>query len=109
MIRYFVLSAVLALPGLVEAQFRVPPPPMPALTSPIDGRWFFRGDRSQPCSIQTVATPVSQMLVFTNEKGTPAGGWMSRDGRRVTIPDWNLVGRVRGNQIVWPNGDFWSR
>ena len=57
----------------------------------------------------SVATPQGPGLVVTNEKGTPAYGWLSRDGRRLTIPDWNLTGTVRGNQIVWPNRDFWAR
>lgn len=53
--------------------------------------------------------PRGRRLVFTNERGTPAEGWVSRDGRRVTIPGWNLTGSARGDAIVWPNGDFWGR
>ena len=101
MLRCFIITAALAFGGQSIAQ---PPPP-----SPVDGRWYFRGSPFHPCSIQTVATPVGLRLIFTNEKGTPAEGWLSKDGKRVTIPDWNLVGKVRGDSIVWPNGDFWGR
>ena len=102
--RYIVLTAALASScGQLIAQPRLPGP------SPIDGRWFFRGNPFSPCSIQTIATPMGKRLVFTNENGTPAEGWLSKDGKRVTIPDWNLIGKVRGNEIVWPNGDFWGR
>jgi hypothetical protein len=100
--------AALALPGsVVSAQYRVPPLPVPLL--PLEGEWFFRGDPSQPCLIRAVPSPAGRLLVFTNEKGTPAMGWLSRDGRRVTIPDWNLVGKITPNRIIWPNGDFWGR
>jgi hypothetical protein len=77
--------------------------------SPVDGAWFFRGDPHKPCYVQTVAGPRGPYLVFTNENGTEADGWLSRNGRQVTIPDWNLIGTVRGNALVWPNGDFWHR
>lgn len=103
MFRYLILAAALAFGGQLAAQPRLPP------RSPVDGQWFFRGNPFYPCSIQTVATPMGLRLTFTNEKGTPAEGWLSKDGKRVTIPDWNLVGRVKGDAIVWPNGDFWGR
>jgi hypothetical protein len=77
--------------------------------SAVDGMWFFRGNPMQPCFIQTVPGPNGPMLMFTNEKGTSAFGTLSRSGRQVTIPGWNLTGTVRGNALVWPNGDFWSR
>ncbi len=106
--------AVFAQPG-PRYPYPVPPGPFPRLPapapqpSPVDGPWYFRGDPYQPCHVETVLTPRGPRLIFTNEKGTPAEGWLSRDGRRVTIPDWNLTGSVRGNAIVWPNGDFWGR
>ena len=103
MFRYLILAAALAFGGQLSAQ---PPIPRP---SPVDGQWFFRGNPFEPCSIRTVATPMGLRLVFTNEKGTPAEGWLNKDGKRVTIPDWNLVGKVKGDAIVWPNGDFWGR
>jgi hypothetical protein len=87
-----------------------PPVPVPLLwSSPVDGTWFFRGDPSKPCYVRTVAGPREPYLVFTNENGTEASGRLSRDGRRVTIPDWNLSGTVRQDALVWPNGDFWHR
>lgn len=121
MIRNLVLAAAVATAagGAVSAQpgprYPYPPPPGPfpgvpaPQSSPVDGPWYFRGNPHQPCYVQTVATPRGPRLIFTNENGTPAEGWLSRDGRRVTIPDWNLTGSVRGNAIVWPNGDFWGR
>ena len=99
MLRYLILAAAFGGPVLAQ-------PPIPVPQSAVDGRWFFRGNPFHPCSIQSIATPAGPRLVFTNENGTPAEGWLSRDGRRVTIPDWNLVGRIRANAIVWPNGDF---
>jgi hypothetical protein len=95
----------------VGAQPPYPPPvPLPApATSPIDGEWFFRGDPRKPCFVETVTGPRGPRLVFTNENGTSAFGQLSRDARQVTIPDWNLTGTVRGNALVWPNGDFWGR
>ena len=93
-------------------QFHITPA-QPAIPAPqqssVDGVWYFRGDPTKPCSVQTVAAPSGPYLVFTNENGTPAAGQVSGDGRRVTIPDWNLTGTVSGNALVWPNGDFWSR
>lgn len=59
--------------------------------------------------MQTVPGPAGPILLFTNERGTKAAGCLSRDGRRVTIPDWNLTGAVRPEALVWPNGDFWGR
>ena len=92
------------------AQPPFPPAPVPVpRPSPVDGVWYFRGDQSKPCYVQTVAGPRGPYLVFTNENGTDATGRLSRDGRRVTIPDWNLTGTVRRDALVWPNGDSWRR
>jgi len=110
MLSSIILATVLSLGGGSQtappelAQVQMPSPP-----SPVDGRWFFRGNPYQPCSIQSVMTPAGPRLVFINEKGTSAEGWLSQDGRQVTIPDWNLTGTVQNNAIVWPNGDFWGR
>ncbi|HEY1191960.1 MAG TPA: hypothetical protein VGE74_30295 [Gemmata sp.] len=110
--RKWLFAALLATgtaAGTVEAQ---PPFPTPAplpVESPIDGPWYFRGDPWKPCYIRTVNGPRGPALLFTNEKGSDALGYLSRDGRRVTIPDWNLTGTIRRNAIVWPNGDFWGR
>ena len=111
--RPWLLAILLAVGAAtaVAAQPPFPPPiPHPATgSSPVDGVWYFRGDPRQPCYVQTVAGPRGPYLVFTNEKGTPAAGELSRDGSQVTIPDWNLTGTVRGDALVWPNGDFWAR
>lgn len=109
------IGSTAALDAQPWPQFPVPippqPRPLPPGSSPMDGQWFFRGDRFQPCFIQSVATPGGQGVIVTNEKGTSAYGRVSRDGRRVTIPDWNIVGTLRenGRVLVWPNGDFWGR
>ena len=109
--RRWLLAALLAVGTATAIAAQPPfPTPMPApRPSPVDGTWYFRGDPSQPCYVQTVAGPRGPYLVFTNEKGNDAAGSLSRDGRRVTIPDWNLTGTVRGNALVWPNGDSWRR
>jgi hypothetical protein len=79
--------------------------------SAFDGQWFFRGDPTKPAYIQSVATQRGQQVILTNEKGSPAMGWVSRDGSRVVVPEWNIVGTLRegGRALVWPNGDFWAR
>lgn len=85
------------------------PPPLPRPQFGIEGVWYFRGDPFQPASVQSQWTPHGPQLVFVNERGSPAAARLSRDGRRVEIPEWNLVGRVYPDRIVWPNGDFWAR
>lgn len=106
-------AALFGLAGGLAAQPYHPHPPMPLpslpVASPIDGQWFFRGDARRPCYIQTVPGPGGPQLVLTNEKGTQAAGQLTRDGRQVIIPEWNLTGSIQGNAIVWPNGDFWGR
>ena len=113
MFRTAVLAAALAAWGaadLVAQPFPGPfPPPLPGPPGGLVGVWYFRGDPFAPCSVQAEPTPAGPRLVFVNEKGTPAAAFLSRDGRRVEIPDWNLAGRVYPNRIVWPNGDFWAR
>ena len=110
------LFAALLTAGTASAVAAQPPfpPPIPAPApaprpAPVDGQWFFRGDPSKPCYVQTVRGPRGPILVFTNENGTEATGWLGRSGRQVTIPEWNLTGTVRGDALVWPNGDFWQR
>ncbi len=110
MLRSAVLAA--ALVGLAAADLSAQPfpGPFPPPAGPgVVGIWYFRGDPFAPCSVQVEPTPRGPQLVFVNEKGTPAAAFLSRDGRRVEIPDWNLAGRVYPNRIVWPNGDFWAR
>lgn len=84
------------------------PQPFPQ-ASPVDGRWFFRGDPLKPCFAQTVPGPRGPFIVFTNEQGTQASGWLRPNGREVTIPGWNLTGTLKGDRLVWPNGDYWQR
>jgi hypothetical protein len=99
-------------------QWPVPiPGPQPQFPVPIphgsafDGQWYFRGDPTKPAYIQSVATQRGQQVILTNEKGSPAMGWVSRDGNRVVVPEWDIVGTLRegGRALVWPNGDFWAR
>ena len=97
--------------------------PFPALAQPgfgdprgdripdLNGTWYMNGNEDLPCSIRE--RPDGRAL-FTNEKGSTARG--EARGYRVYIPDWSpgddiqgLEGRVRGDQIIWPNGSFWSR
>ncbi len=107
----FALAAglVLALVIPAEAQYRRRPPPG-ALPN-LNGTWFLNGDRNKPCEI--VQYPPGRRAEFTNENGTTAWGTIHSDW--VWIPDWSdgtsdgLVGRVRGDRIVWPTGTFWSR
>ncbi|MDB5307203.1 MAG: hypothetical protein JWO38_1405 [Gemmataceae bacterium] len=118
MFRNWILAAVVLAgsAGILDAQpFPRPlpaqpgpfPPPAPA-PARVDGPWYFRGDPRQPCFIETIDTPRGPMLVFTNEKGSQAYGRLGWGGR-VIVYDWDLVGYVRGNYLIWPNGDFWSR
>ncbi len=89
---------------------RAPRPQFPNRTpNSVDGMWYFRGDPNQPAYIETVRTPFGTQLIVTNEKGSPAQGELSPDGRRLLVYDWNITGRVQGNYLIWPNGDFWSR
>lgn len=76
----------------------------------IHGRWFMNGDPTKPCEIRQDGN----RALFINEFGSRARGTVR--GSYVLIPDWSdgqgsdgLIGRVRGNRIVWPNGSFWSR
>lgn len=108
------LFAILLAVGAATSVAAQPPFPLPPQfpapqRSAVDGPWYFRGDPSKPCYIQTFAGPRGPYLVFTNEKGTDATGWLNQDGRHVTIPDWNLTGTFTGDALVWPNGDFWHR
>jgi hypothetical protein len=102
-----IVSAVTAT-GLAAFPFppRMPVRPAPA---PIEGLWFFRGDRFQPASVRSIPTPQGPQLLFTNERGSPAMGWFMPDGRRVFVPAWNTTATVRGPILRWANGDFWSR
>ncbi len=107
MLRNLILAtAVLA--GAVNSTFAQPPIPQPGPQIRIEGRWFFRGDPRKPCFIQSVNTPQGPMLLLTNENGTPSYGQMDWQGRVVAF-NWNQTAYVRGNMLLWPNNDFWSR
>ena len=104
-----ILTAGAASAATAQPPFPFPRPvPVPRL-SPVEGQWYFRGDPNKPCYVQTVNGPQGPALLFTNENGTQAYGRLGRSGRQVTIPDWNLTGTIRGDSLVWPNGDFWQR
>jgi hypothetical protein len=67
-------------------------------------------DPRMPCEIRQDGN----QALFINEFGSRARGTVR--GPYVLIPDWSdgrgsdgLIGRVRGNRIVWPNGSFWAR
>ena len=114
MLRAALFASVLAVGAAADAPaqpFPRPfPPPLPApQQAGIEGLWYFRGDPSQPASVQTQWGPGGPQLVFVNEKGTPAAAFLHPDGHRVDVPDWGITGRFFPNRIVWPNGDFWAR
>jgi hypothetical protein len=77
----------------------------------LDGVWYMNGNRNAPCQINQDWP--SRRAEFVNEHGSSARGRISGD--RVWIPDWTdgtsdgLEGRIRGNRIVWPDGNYWSR
>lgn len=107
------ICTVVLLSGIASAQPPgqpyVPPGPPTPLVSPVDGRWYFRGDPRYPCFVETITGRDGPRLLFTNEKGSEAIGFLSPDGRQVTIPSWNDSARLRGNMLIWQNGDYWSR
>jgi hypothetical protein len=77
----------------------------------IGGNWYMNGDWNAPCEI--IQERRDGRAEFVNENGSHARGTVRGD--RVWIPEWNdgrqqgLVGVIRGDRIVWPNGTFWSR
>ena len=89
--------------------------PAPAQQFPLEtpfihGLWFMNGDPRKPCEIRQR----DNRALFINEHGS--GAWGTVRGQYVLIPDWSdgqgsdgLIGRIRGNRIVWPNGSFWAR
>lgn len=89
------------------AQWRRPTPPLPPGLS---GTWFMHGDPNLPTEI--IQQPDGTAL-FINEHGSEA--WGEIQGDTVWIPAWSdgwrrgLVGVIRGQRIVWPNGTYWSR
>ncbi len=110
------LSSVIAAPAAAQPPWWGPsryyPPAPPAVPVPnLAGRWFMNGDPNQPTQI--VQPRPDGPALFINEHGSQAPGQIQGD--RVWIPSWSdgrrvgLVGFLRGDRIVWPNGTFWSR
>lgn len=77
----------------------------------LDGIWYMNGDPGKPTRI--VQWRLDGRAMFVNEKGSQAWGSVSADS--VWIPEWSdgfqqgLTGAIRGNQIIWPDRNFWSR
>ena len=76
----------------------------------LDGVWFLTGNPLAVCQIRQ--RPFSTHLMFINEHGSRAPGTII--GNQVWIPTWGeggrgLMGRIEGDRIVWPDGNFWSR
>ena len=87
-------------------------PPAPPAVNPytLAGRWYNSGDPLKPCYIRVVPSPFAPYLILTNEKGTPSRARLIRGGTRLVADDWGgLVGRIRGDRIVWPDGNDWTR
>ena len=99
-----IFLAVAVTAPQAQAQRWPPPPPN------ISGTWYMNGDPNLPCQIEQRD---AFRVLLTNENGSAA--WGSVRGNEVWIPEWTdgtrqgLLGRIRGNRIVWPNGTFWSR
>jgi hypothetical protein len=78
----------------------------------ISGVWYMHGDPYLPCEIIQHG-PDRSRATFVNENGSSALG--SVRGDQVWIPEWSdgrsqgLLGVIRGERIIWPNGTFWSR
>jgi hypothetical protein len=108
MSRSWLLSIVVFLMSLSLAGAQ-PVPRTPLPNSPFHGQWFFKGDRSKPAFIQSVATKRGEEMRLTNENGTAVMGAV-RNGR-IVVPAWNITGTPRqgGKVIVWSNGDSWTR
>lgn len=101
--------------GATSQRERPPPPPsvrIPYVPVPnISGVWYMHGDPDLRCEI--VQKRLDGRALFINEHGSSA--WGTVQGHLVSIPDWTdgrtegLVGRIRGDRIIWPNGTFWER
>ena len=103
-----ILMTLVCMGGVVHVRAEAQPPVQN--TPFIHGRWFMNGDPNKPCEIRQDRN----RALFINENGSRARGTVR--GSYVLIPDWSdgqgsdgLIGRVRGNRIVWPNGSFWAR
>jgi hypothetical protein len=83
----------------------------PGSVPDLSGTWINRANGGICRIIQQ--GPGGQAL-FINEHGSQA--WGTIQGDQVWIPGWQdasgrfgLVGRIRGNRINWPGGNFWYR
>jgi hypothetical protein len=101
-----------AIPDQAAAQPGWPGPMPPRGPVPnLAGVWYMHGDPNLPTEI--VQPMPDGRALFVNEKGDRA--WGEIHGDRVWIPRWSdgrsrgLVGVLRGDRIVWPNGTYWSR
>ena len=98
------LIVMFAMVKAADAQ----PPPM--RVPYVGGVWYMDSDPYKPAEIRQHGP----RALFINEHGSPA--WGTVQGNTVFIPEWTdgmgnegLVGRIRGDRIIWPNGSFWSR
>lgn len=76
------------------------------------GLWFGDGNPSIPTQI--IQPRPDGNALFINQHGSQA--WGTIEGDRVWIPEWTdgrgsqgLLGVIRGDRIIWPNGSFWLR
>jgi hypothetical protein len=76
----------------------------------LSGAWYMNGDEDAPCEI--IQRGRGDRALFINERGDQTWGQVRPDS--VWIPAWTdgrhrgLYGRLRGNRIVWPDGNYWS-
>jgi len=101
------------LPSGILPPPQLPPPDVSPLAQVpnLNGTWFLSGDPGRPARI--IQWRLDGRAVFINEKGSQA--WGTIQGDTVWIPDWSdgfrpgLMGTLRGDRIIWPDGNFWSR
>ena len=93
----------LAVPAQAQPRYsdRYGPPPA---ASSLDGTWYNRANGGECQIIQR--EPDRAMLI--NENGSRARATV--DGDRLYVPAWgNAVARIRGDRIIWPDGNYWYR
>jgi hypothetical protein len=102
-------ALLLALAVPVQAQPRDYGPGSDRVPN-LNGVWYNRANDGR-CEI--VQRRPDGRAMFINEKGDRAWGEVRPD--RVFVPDWSdgydrgLEGRIRGDRIVWPDGNYWYR
>jgi len=106
---YYQPGPLFTTPPNLEASY-----PAPRVQRPIpniSGTWYMNGNPCAPCQI--IQWRKDGSADFVNEHGSRACGTVSGD--HVWIPAWSdgrsrgLLGCIRGDRIVWPNGTFWCR